>query len=78
MEYLRGNILIVDAEGAEVASVSNENKVSFPRSGIFGHCEHTTPALFMNNADENTCVVTYKPISADTCAQVDFQRIANL
>ena len=68
MEYLRGNTLTADSEGNEVVDAGNENKVSFTSSGIFGHCEHTTPALFMNNSNESTCVVAYKPVSADTCS----------
>ena len=78
MEYLRGNHVTTDADGAEVVSAGNDNKVSFARAGIFGHCELTTPALFMNNASENTCVVAYNTISAGTCSKVDFNKIANL
>lgn len=36
------------------------------------------PALFMKNMDEDTCVVAYKPVSEQTCASVDFKRLANL
>ena len=31
--------------------------VSFNRPGIYGHCERNLPALFMQNAGEDTCVL---------------------
>ena len=53
----------------------DEDKISFSRPGIFGHCEAKTPALFMRNLDAETCVKAYAPITEDTCAQMNYSTI---
>ena len=78
MEYLQGSRLTLDSAGAEVTLYRDGDLLSFDRPGIFGHCEKIIPALFMQNAAEETCVIAYKPINANTCASVDFKRIAML
>jgi hypothetical protein len=78
MEYLRGARLMLDSTGTQVPVFNDGDSVSFNRPGIYGHCELHTPALFMSNNVEDTCVIAYKPISQQTCDDVDFKRIANL
>ena len=53
-----------------------EDKVSFLRPGVFGHCQSSTPALFMDDKGEATCVMSYKPVTQETCEQMDVQRVA--
>ena len=48
-----------------------EDKVSFLRPGVFGHCQSSTPALFMDDKGEATCVMSYKPVTQETCEQMD-------
>lgn len=78
MEYLKGAKLILDESGATTSVFKEGDSVSFNRPGVFGHCELHTPALFMKNQVDDTCVVAYKPVSQQTCDSVDFKRVANL
>ena len=34
------------------------------------------PALFMQDADEQTCVLAHEKLTADSCKAVDFNRVA--
>lgn len=78
MEYLKGAKLLLDETDAITSVFKDGDTVSFNQAGVFGHCELNTPALFMKNQIEDTCVVAYKPVSEETCKRVDFKRIANL
>jgi hypothetical protein len=74
MEYLKGSRLV---DGVEI--LRNGDRVSFIRPGIFGHCEYNTPALFMQNAQDETCVVVHSTFKQTTCEnKVSFKSIANM
>ena len=78
-EYLQGSSFKVDpATGTPVSLFSDNDRVSFSRPGIFGHCEDKTPALFMQNAKEDTCVVAYAPVTAQTCSNVNYAQILRM
>jgi len=77
-EYLRGSSYKQDAAGQLVALFRDDDKISFSRPGIFGHCEAKTPALFMKNLKEDTCVVSHAPVSAETCSSVNFSSIMKM
>ena len=74
MEYLKGSRLV---DGVEL--LRNGDRVSFVRPGIFGHCEYNTPALFMQNAEDDTCVVVHEAFKKSTCEnKVAFKSVANM
>lgn len=78
MEFLRGTRFDFDKNGNQVPVYKKGDSIGFARQGIFGHCEFQTPALFMQNTPEETCVIAYKPIKQETCREMDFKNIANL
>lgn len=76
-EYLQGARQKID-NGVLLSVFRDGNKVSFNHAGIFGHCETNTPSLFMQDLEVDTCVVTHKPMTAESCVAVDFNQIALL
>ena len=72
MEYMRGNTFGYDDSGQSVPYLRDKDRVSFSRPGIFGHCDQTTPALFMQNLEEDTCVLKYGTLTEDTCRALGF------
>lgn len=75
---MRGSSYKQDSNGDLVALFRDEDKISLSRPGIFGHCEAKTPALFMQNMNEETCVIAYAKVTEETCAKLNYPTIMKM
>lgn len=72
---MRGLSYKLDNTGTLTKQYRENDRVSFSRPGIFGHCVAKKPALFMKNLKLDTCVVAYAPISDETCEKMNFPSV---